>query len=648
MTETKAELVKDSQSPIQLTLAHLEYLIGQIRKTAPQLDELTIQSQEIRELTRKKLLEAALSFKLGKRINVEHVDAFLKQPYSISVEPVRGDPNSYYLHVPRLVDYPLGFLVRQTEGWNIFRVRRNMDWFGELPEELKKQLNFKEPLELKLEGGILKGPRPAIEEAWKRYKPFLKTERKDGIQINPKRTFELLASLINDGILPFVPRPISESELVDRKLDFDLRPYQKDAWKKFLEYANIGVFFPASTGKTVIGLYALTHLNPNPPHLVVVPTRLLVDQWTERIQAHTDLKLGEEVQVMTYHSAIRNATKEYSLLAIDEVHHLPANEFAKLALIKRKFTLGLSATPFREDFREHYVFALTGYPVGLSWDHFRNLNLIKNPVANVWLVKNFSAKLSKLEDFLKDQVKTIIFTDHIELGKAVSSRFKVPFIYGGSRENRFKALEDNLVVVASRVADEGISLPEIERVIEVDWLWGSRRQELQRFTRLLHGFASKSEGAHHILMTVEEYQRDKKRLFSVMDKGFKVVIHREGVSERAFSRTQETPRVVPSRRATSPTVQPLVTPVASPSALSPLPGMQKLFATLREPQQRLIAHLASHDGEWHSTAKLYPFLGFQTYQGMINSTNLPELERRKLIERKLGQIRTNFRGLTEP
>jgi hypothetical protein len=80
----------------------------------------------------------------------------------------------------------------------------------------------------------------------------------------------------------------------------------------------------------------------------------------------------EEYVVSTYHSAIRkHANREWGLLIVDECHHLPADQFSKLALLKRKYTMGLTASPQREDKREEYIFALTGYPVGLGWQHFR-------------------------------------------------------------------------------------------------------------------------------------------------------------------------------------------------------------------------------------------------------------------------------------
>ena len=75
--------------------------------------------------------------------------------------------------------------------------------------------------------------------------------------------------------------------------------------------------------------------------------------------------------------------------------------------------------------------------------------------------------------------------------------------------------------------------------------------------------------------------------------------------------------------------------------------MQKLYNTLSEPEQRLVKHLERRDGEWFGTTNLHLALGYQTTTGMRSSIDFVALERRKIIERKRGQIRTNFRGLKE-
>lgn len=246
----------------------------------------------------------------------------------------------------------------------------------------------------------------------------------------------------------------------------------------------------------------------------------LVEQWKSRIDEYIP-EYKDEVEVVTYHSYHRVAGKEYALVIFDEVHHLPANTFIRLSTIKTKYRIGLSGSPFREDGRESYIFALTGFPVGTSWDELLEKKVVTEPIFRVYLLKNQNEKLKKLDELLKVPAKTIIFCDSIELGKKISRRFRIPFVYGETKD-RMGIIKENQVCVVSRVGDEGISFPEIERVIEVAFLRGSRMQESQRFGRLMH--SQRKEPEHIILMTDEEFQRYNKRLYAITERGFKIEV----------------------------------------------------------------------------------------------------------------------------
>jgi hypothetical protein len=384
----------------------------------------------------------------------------------------------------------------------------------------------------------------------------------------------------------------------------------------------------------------------------VVPTKLLKEQWEERIQTHTDLK-PEEYAVMTYQAAItKAANREWTTKIVDETHHLPANTFVKLALIKAKYTVGLSATPFREDGREEYVFALTGKPVGLSWTYFKELSIIKSPTCHVWIVKSFDAKMKRLESLLEEDKRTIIFSDSIQVGDTIKNKFKIPFVNGTTKDN-MDTINANRTVVVSRVGDEGMSLPDIERVIEVSWLGGSRRQELQRTTRLLHSQTDEQE--NHVLMTLDEYLRDRKRLFAIMDKGFKIVLHREGVSEKVIAQHEQSgyvPLSRPRKRKATNNVdspQPLMPLMAGQSAtFLSLKGVQRIRNLMSKKEEQLFILLLDHDGEWFSGDKLPFLLGYASKHSMQVSLNFKKMVSRGWIEQsRQGRslsYRTNMRG----
>jgi DNA excision repair protein ERCC-3 len=127
-----------------------------------------------------------------------------------------------------------------------------------------------------------------------------------------------------------------------------------------------------------------------------------------------------------------------------------------------------------------------------------------------------------LGKLLETKAITLIYCDSIQKGKYLAKRFNLSFIFSETRrriEMISKELDEKGCVILSRVGDEGISLPEIQRVIEYDFLFGSRRQEMQRIGRLFHAV---SEGEHYILMTYDEFENYKKRLYSLLEKGIEI------------------------------------------------------------------------------------------------------------------------------
>ena len=82
-------------------------------------------------------------------------------------------------------------------------------------------------------------------------------------------------------------------------------------------------------------------------------------------------------------------------------------------------------------------------------------------------------------------------------------------------------MRDNQVCVVSRVADEGVSIDNLQRLIEVDFLYGSRAQSTQRTGRLMH--SAKAE-QHDIIMTHKEFESYGKRIWVLQEKGFHVKV----------------------------------------------------------------------------------------------------------------------------
>ena len=356
----------------------------------------------------------------------------------------------------------------------------------------------------------------------------LAAERDDErIPLKQSREFDVIAGLIDDGNLPFEPQPVDDAHLRSPPERIDLREYQTRAWERFVETGMIGVYWPPSAGKTFLALYAGERVRG--PKLVVIPNNTLKEQWNQRIEEFCDHPDEWEVQTYQYLTQYDNIDDYQSngpkLTIFDESHHLPADTFAKLATIDTDYRIGLSASPYREDERTEYIFALTGFPVGLRWQELVALGAVETPDAKLFLYESQSAKRADVPQLLSERPgKTLVLCDSLDRGHELADDLDAPFVHGETTK-RMEVFQnpDNRVIIGSRVADEGVSLADLDVVVEYDFHGGSRRQEAQRYGRVMHG---ETEGEHLILMTDAEYEKYSKRLLSLEEQGVSIVPER--------------------------------------------------------------------------------------------------------------------------
>jgi len=179
-----------------------------------------------------------------------------------------------------------------------------------------------------------------------------------------------------------------------------------------------------------------------------------------------------------------------------------------------------SASPYREDGRHSYIFALTGFPIGLNWQDLMKLLGKKYHDINVYIFDTMEQKIRFATNLVAKDTKTLLFVDKIEIGERLANILGVPFIHGATK-NRIEIAKESKVFIASRVMELGISIKDLEHIIEVDFLFGSKREEIQRTGRLFHS-KSKETKKHDILMTREEFEAYGKRLHGLVEKGFKI------------------------------------------------------------------------------------------------------------------------------
>jgi len=514
-----------------------------------ELDEATRRwreaNQKLLELSelikeRQKALETQLKEQADQvkwsRFRPEYLRNFIEEPYVI--EPFRVDKKGRVLewrvYVPKMVEFQVGRLERATHSYNVFVVNQYMRWFAEIPEALEERFPSVE-VELKVHDGLLLSPPEQTEATWERYRKFLlKREGPGQLRIKKGSEWGLIAQILEDGGLPFTPQPVTHDDLRSPSTkgfalndNWEMRDYQREAWDLFLEYGAIGIYWPFGTGKSQFGLH-LCDVLKGPKLIIAGGSKALKEQWLNRLKPLPRAR-REECHVVVYQSKneinrLIKKHKQFTLTVFDECHHLPAQSFIRLSTIPTKYRLGLTGSPYREDGHINYIMALTGYPHGLAWSKFVAEGIISLAQVQVHVVKKERYKLAILDNLLRrDLGKTLIYCDSLDLGEWIAKKYGLPWVYGATR-NRLDIINQNERVVISRVGDEGISIPALDTVIEVDFLGGSRAQALQRAGRLQHRLLKPEQepAVHHILMTEEEVEKYGKRVLAYYDKGYKV------------------------------------------------------------------------------------------------------------------------------
>ena len=156
----------------------------------------------------------------------------------------------------------------------------------------------------------------------------------------------------------------NELEEVDFAFNATLRPYQRAAVSDLLKSHFAVLNSPAGSGKTVMALAMIAERKQ--PSLIVVHTRELLEQWIDRCESFLSIPgeeigrigggkrtLGEKItvaMVQTLVNCVREIAPHIGHLIVDECHRAPARTFTKaVTAFDAKYSLGLSATPYRRD-----------------------------------------------------------------------------------------------------------------------------------------------------------------------------------------------------------------------------------------------------------------------------------------------------------
>lgn len=299
-----------------------------------------------------------------------------------------------------------------------------------------------------------------------------------------------------------------------------LRDYQAAAAESALVNLQGLIVGPCGSGKTTIGAGIIACLDT--PAIVLVHTRDLVDQWAERIETNLRLNVGivgggehdlRPVTVATIQTLVQMADAElqdlalhFGLVIADECHHIPAMTVRKvLEYFPARYRVGLTATPGRADGLTSVIFWVLGDQI-YTIEHGRLLqcgHLVAPKVLPIWTEFQFPPPekekdrnrwWNKLIDALtRDQARNeqicdiawreyraghviLVLSGRVEhcglLARLLNRRGCPAVAMTGktAKKKRQQILGDMRagvlrVLVASTVADEGLDLPILSRIV---------------------------------------------------------------------------------------------------------------------------------------------------------------------------------------
>ncbi len=236
-------------------------------------------------------------------------------------------------------------------------------------------------------------------------------------------------------------------------------------------------------GKTLLALAIAERLQNRDVHdlrvAVVVPTIVLMSQWYEEILERgnlpgwavgrlgggyrDDLSKGQRILITVLASAhkelpriIENAGVGSDLLLVaDECHRFGAEQMSKVFSTRRSFTLGLSATPERDEDEEiledeGYEKTPLGRELGGIVYEFRLSDALRLGIVPTFTVHHYGLPLNQAERQRYDQLSRAISDARTELGSQSPGRKMDAAFYAWARRLA-KRKESKLGPLASRL-----------------------------------------------------------------------------------------------------------------------------------------------------------------------------------------------------
>lgn len=204
--------------------------------------------------------------------------------------------------------------------------------------------------------------------------------------------------------------------------DIILRDYQEEALEAWRAAERWGIIvLPTGAGKTVVALKAIEELGE--ATLIVVPTLVLVEQWSLQLEKEFGVDVGilgggstevRPITVSTYDSASLRAQQLgnlFGFLILDEVHHLAAASYRRIGLMYvAPHRMGLTATLVREDGGHISMMEIVGEKVyEMAVDDLSGVHLADYTIQTVHVPLSpeeqweYDTRYSQYRDFLRSR-----------------------------------------------------------------------------------------------------------------------------------------------------------------------------------------------------------------------------------------------------
>lgn len=302
---------------------------------------------------------------------------------------------------------------------------------------------------------------------------------------------------------------------INYRCDIKLRPNQVNIYNTMLqrmeEDNGCVLSVPCGTGKTILGIKLIADLRKKT--LILVHKDFLMNQWKDSIEEFLHITPGivkqktrdfepniviASIQTIMKHPEIKLT---FDFVIVDECHHIASKEFSEV--LKRlklsKYTLGLSATPKREDHCEQFFFDFLG-PL-LTFDQKRGtvtvIPIMLNPdETNSNSVNTFTTKTKTvfgktlldtvgiITDLSRDRGRIqvlihmlknmdiskqcIVLADRVELLQtlsAVLTHEKIQFAKCFSSFRTYTASNNHIVLATYAMASEGLNIVDLDTLI---------------------------------------------------------------------------------------------------------------------------------------------------------------------------------------